>query len=99
MSRRKFGSSFIVETTVRLGAAGLAALTAGGSAPLGRLAGRAEPAGRARVLFLRDDAALARADCVLTCADLRVAVWEASERAATPEIVLLPSSRSLRTAP
>jgi hypothetical protein len=62
ISRRKFGSSFIVETTPRFGA-GRPETLAAGSAALGRaVAGRADPAGRARVLFLRDEAALARAD-------------------------------------
>jgi hypothetical protein len=60
MSRRKFGNSFIVDTTVRFGADRPA--VGGGSAPLGRAAGRADPAARARVLFLRDEAELARAD-------------------------------------
>jgi hypothetical protein len=73
ISRRKFGSSFIVEITVRFGPA-LGPVTDGASASLAREAARAAPApGRRGVLFLRDDPALARADCVFTCADLPVA--------------------------
>jgi len=62
MSRRKFGSSFIVEMTVRFGVtAGPATDAASASRP--RAADRAAPAERARFApFFRDDAALARAD-------------------------------------
>jgi hypothetical protein len=62
MSRRKLGSSFIVEMTVRFGF-GLGPATDGSSASRARVAARAAPAERARLaLFFREDAALARAD-------------------------------------
>jgi uncharacterized membrane protein len=62
MSRRKFGSSFIVEMTVLFGVTAGPATDAA-SASRARDAERAAPAERARfALFFRDDAALARAD-------------------------------------
>jgi hypothetical protein len=61
MSRKKLGSSFIVDTTPRFVVGRRASLTED-SVLAGREAGRAEPAARARVVFFRDEAALARAD-------------------------------------
>jgi hypothetical protein len=62
MSRRKFGSSFIVEMTVRFGL-GRGPATEGASASRARVAERAALAERERfAFFFRDDAALARAD-------------------------------------
>jgi hypothetical protein len=62
MSRRKFGSSFIVEMTVRFGLGPGPAIDPA-SASRARVAERAAPAERARfALFFRDDAALVRDD-------------------------------------
>src|SRR5438045_8293575 len=80
--RRKFGSSFIVETRLRFAPArGDPPLT--GSLSRGRLLVRDAPAPVAarvgRRVDLRADPALERVDWVLTCADLPVAEWAESE--------------------
>ena len=84
-SRRKFGSSFIVDISVRLApAAGDGAM--GGSAPRSRCCVRVCPAPEAvpvgRRALLRAEVAPERAR-VLTCADLPVAGWAESESGTT----------------
>src|SRR2546423_4435462 len=79
--RRKFGSSFIVETRVRFAPVrGDPPLS--GSLSRGRLLVRDAPAPVAarvgRRVDLRADPALERVDWVLTCADLPVAEWAES---------------------
>src|SRR2546423_9454700 len=78
---RKFGSSFIVETSVRFAPA-RGDLPLSGSLSRGRLLVRDVPAPVAarvgRRVDLRADPALERVDWVLTCADLPVAEWAES---------------------
>ena len=79
-SRRKFGSSFIVETIVRLApvrGASLGIRTSRG-VPLARDAVPAEVARAVRLPVLRAEA-VERPDWVLTCADLPVAEWAESD--------------------
>src|SRR5256714_5361188 len=74
--RRKFGSSFIVETIVRFAPPrGDSVSAAAGFVRSGPRAGRAFDAAPLVRRFLALDAACERADCVLTYADLQVGAW------------------------
>src|SRR4051794_36566359 len=84
MSRRKFGSSFIVEMTVRFGPCFGPPTEGAAVSSRGREAAPADATGRARcVVFLRDDPALARGVGVFTYADPPVAGLAVSGPAAT----------------